>query len=418
MKLKSDFLGLLYSRGYFNQCTDLVKLDQLMSKECVIAYIGFDCTARSLHIGSLMQIMILRYLQKCGHKPIVLLGNGTTKIGDPSGKDKSRIVLSNSDIQENTLGIRKVLEKFIVCGDGVSDALLVYNAEWLDKLNYIDFLRNIGRHFSVNNMLTFDSVKLRLEREQNLSFLEFNYMLLQAYDFIELNQRYNCLLQIGGSDQWGNIVNGVELGRKLKLPQLFGLTTHLLLTNTGEKMGKTANGAVWLDGEMYSPADYWQYFRNVKDEDVGRFLRLFTELPLTEIEKLENLKSYEINEAKKILATEATRICHGEKIAQDIAYDALKVFECNDHSGLPVFYVCKSEIELGLSVVKLLQVSGMEKSNSSAKRLINDKGCKINDIIILDVNYKLSLQDFCGMSYIKLSCGKKRHLKVVLESNL
>ncbi|QGR02149.1 tyrosine--tRNA ligase [Ehrlichia ruminantium] len=418
MKLKSEFLDLLYSRGYFNQCTDLVRLDQLMNSRCIPVYIGFDCTAKSLHIGSLMQIMILRYLQKFGHKPIVLLGNGTTKIGDPSGKDKSRAMLSTSDIAENMLGIRKVLEKFIVFGEGTSDALLVYNAEWLDKLNYIDFLRDIGKHFSVNNMLTFDSVRLRLEREQNLSFLEFNYMLLQAYDFVQLNQRYGCLLQIGGSDQWGNIINGVELGRKLKLPELFGLTTHLLLTNAGEKMGKTAKGAVWLDAEMYDPTDYWQYFRNVKDEDVVRFLRLFTELPIAEIEKLEILKDHEINEAKKILATEATKICHGKEIAENIAYDALKVFECNDHSGLPIFYIGRSEIESGLLLVKLLQVSGLEESNSSARRLISNKGCKINDIVILDINYRLSLKDFCDVPYIKLSCGKKRHLKIVVKNNL
>ncbi|AHX04100.1 tyrosine--tRNA ligase [Ehrlichia chaffeensis str. Heartland] len=392
-------------------------LDQLMSQQCVHAYIGFDCTAKSLHVGSLIQVMILRHLQKFGHKPIILLGDGTTKIGDPSGKDKSRAMLSASEIEENALGIYEVLKKFIVFGDGPHDALLVRNAEWLNGLNYIEFLRDIGKHFSVNNMLTFDSVRLRLEREQNLSFLEFNYMLLQSYDFVELNRRYNCLLQIGGSDQWGNIVSGVELGRKLRLPELFGLTTNLLLTSSGEKMGKTAQGAVWLDGNMYSPVDYWQYFRNVKDEDVGRFLRLFTELSLNEIRNLELLQGHEINESKKILATEATRICHGEEIAQSVANDALKVFECNDDSGLSVFYVKKYDVELGLPIIKLLQMCEMEKSSSSARRLINDKGCKINDVVVLDMNYKLSLKDFYNTSYVKLSCGKKRHLKVMLESD-
>ena len=417
MKLESQFLSFLHSRGYFNQCTNLSVLDQLMNQQCVRTYIGFDCTAKSLHVGSLVQIMILRHLQRFGHKPIILLGNGTTKIGDPSGKDKSRVMLSPSEIEENTLGIYKILKKFIVFGDGPHDALLVRNAEWLDDLNYIEFLRNVGRHFSVNNMLTFDSVRLRLEREQNLSFLEFNYMLLQSYDFVELNRRYNCLLQVGGSDQWGNIVNGVELGRKLRLPELFGLTTNLILTSSGEKMGKTAQGAVWLDEDMYNPVDYWQYFRNVKDEDVGRFLRLFTELPLDKIEELELLKGHEINEAKKILATEVTRICHGKEIAQSIASNALKVFECNDDSGLSVFYVNKCDVELGLPIIKLLQTSGMEKSNSSAKRLINDKGCKINDVIVLDINYKLSLKDFDSTSYVKLSCGKRRHLKIMLKND-
>ncbi|RZB12450.1 tyrosine--tRNA ligase [Ehrlichia minasensis] len=417
MKLESQFLSFLYSRGYFNQCTNISALDQLMSKQCVHAYIGFDCTGKSLHVGSLVQIMILRYLQKFGHKPIVLLGNGTTKIGDPSGKDKSRVMLCADEIEANTLGIYDVLKKFIKFGNGPTDALLVRNAEWLNDLNYIEFLRNIGRHFSVNNMLTFDSVRLRLEREQNLSFLEFNYMLLQSYDFIELSKRYNCLLQIGGSDQWGNIVSGVELGRKLKLPELFGLTTNLVLTSSGEKMGKTAQGAVWLNGDMYSPVDYWQYFRNVKDEDVGRFLKLFTELPLDRIKELELLQGYETNEAKKILATEATKICHGEEIARNIAADALKVFECNDDSGLSAFYVDRHDVDLGLPIIKLLQISGLEKSNSSARRLVNDKGCKINDVVILDVNYKLSLEHFCNASYVKLSCGKKRHLKIMLKSD-
>ena len=417
MKLKSQFLSFLYSRGYFNQCTNLGVLDQLMSQQCINSYIGFDCTAKSLHVGSLVQIMVLRHLQKFGHKPIVLLGNGTTKIGDPSGKDKSRVMLSPSEIEENMLGIHEVLKKFILFGDGPHDALLVRNAEWLDDLNYIEFLRNVGRHFSVNNMLTFDSVRLRLEREQNLSFLEFNYMLLQSYDFVELNRRYNCLLQIGGSDQWGNIVNGVELGRKLKLPELFGLTTNLVLTSSGEKMGKTAQGAVWLNGDMYNPVDYWQYFRNVKDEDVGSFLRLFTELPIGEIEELELLQGHEINEAKKILATEVTKICHGEKIAQDIANNAHKVFECNDDSGLSAFYVDRCDVELGLPVIKLLQMSGMEKSSNSARRLIHDKGCKIDDVVILDINHKLYLEDFHNTSYVKLSCGKKRHLKIMLKDD-
>lgn len=299
MKHKSEFLNFIQERGYLYQCTNIEGLDQLLSQDnYIIAYIGFDCTAPSLHIGSLIQIMMLRHLQKFGYKPIVLLGGGTTKIGDPSGKDKARSVLPIEDINQNILGIKKTLEKMISFDDGKTGAVVVNNADWLDNIKYIDFLRNIGAHFSVNRMLGFDSVKTRLDREQNLSFLEFNYMLLQAYDFVELNKKYGCRLQIGGSDQWGNIVNGIELGKKLNLSELFGLTTPLLLNAQGKKMGKTESGAIWLDGSMLNPYDYWQYFRNVDDRDVGRFLRLFTDLSIDEIKKLESLKDQETNEAK------------------------------------------------------------------------------------------------------------------------
>lgn len=416
MKHKSEFLNFIQERGYLYQCTNIDRLDQLLSQDnYIIAYIGFDCTAPSLHIGSLIQIMMLRHLQKFGYKPIILLGGGTTKIGDPSGKDKARSVLPIEDINQNILGIKKTLEKMISFDDGKTGAVVVNNADWLDNIKYIDFLRDIGAHFSVNRMLSFDSVKTRLDREQNLSFLEFNYMLLQAYDFVELNKKYGCRLQIGGSDQWGNIVNGIELGKKLNLSELFGLTTPLLLNARGKKMGKTESGAVWLDGGMLKPYDYWQYFRNVDDQDVGRFLRLFTDLPIDKIKKLESLKDQEINEAKKVLATEVTKICHGFKEAELARSAAISAFENEDSSLLSGYTITKEQIANGIPLIDLLHDTGFEPSKGAAKRLIQGNGCKVNDNTINDVNYTINSESFEGQPFIKLSAGKKRHIKVVLD---
>lgn len=415
MKHKSEFLNFIQERGYLYQCTNIEGLDQLLSQDnYIIAYIGFDCTAPSLHIGSLIQIMMLRYLQKFGYKPIVLLGGGTTKIGDPSGKDKARSFLPIEDIKQNILGIKKTLEKMISFNDGKTGAVIVNNSDWLDNIKYIDFLRDIGAHFSVNRMLGFDSVKTRLDREQNLSFLEFNYMLLQAYDFVELNKKYGCCLQIGGSDQWGNIVNGIELGKKLNLPELFGLTTPLLLNAQGKKMGKTESGAVWLDGSMLNSYDYWQYFRDVDDQDVGRFLRLFTDLPIDEIKKLESLKDQEINEAKKVLATEVTRICHGDKEAEIARLTAISAFENQDSSLLSSYIIAKEQVENGIPLIDLLYNTGFESSKGAAKRLIQGNGCKVNDNTINDINYIINSESFKGQPFIKLSAGKKRHIRVMV----
>jgi tyrosyl-tRNA synthetase len=415
MKYKSEFLNFIQDRGYLYQSTNIEGLDQLLSQNNhIIAYIGFDCTAPSLHVGSLIQIMMLRHLQKFGCKPIVLLGGGTTKIGDPSGKDKARSVLSIEDINRNVSGIKKTLEKMISFDDSKTGAVIVNNSDWLDNIKYIDFLRDIGTHFSVNRMLSFDSVKTRLDREQNLSFLEFNYMLLQAYDFTALNKKYNCRLQIGGSDQWGNIVNGIELGKKLNLPELFGLTTPLLLNSQGKKMGKTERGAIWLDSDMLKPYDYWQYFRNIDDKDVGRFLRLFTDLPADEIRKLESLRDKDINEAKKILATEMTKICHGHEAAELAEHAAVAAFENEDSSLLPDYILKKERIVTGVLLIDLLKLTQLESSKGAAKRLIEGNGCKINDNIINDVNYLVSSEHFKDQSFIKLSAGKKRHVKVVL----
>jgi len=415
MKHKSEFLNFIQERGYLYQCTNIDRLDQLLSQDnYIIAYIGFDCTAPSLHIGSLIQIMMLRHLQKFGYKPIVLLGGGTTKIGDPSGKDKARSVLPIEDINQNIFGIKKTLEKMISFDYGKTGAIIVNNADWLDNIKYIDFLRDIGTHFSVNRMLGFDSVKIRLDREQNLSFLEFNYMLLQAYDFVELNKKYGCCLQIGGSDQWGNIVNGIELGKKLNLPELFGLTTPLLLNAQGKKMGKTESGAVWLDGSMLNSYDYWQYFRDVDDQDVGRFLRLFTDLPIDEIKKLESLKDQEINEAKKVLATEVTRICHGDKEAEIARLTAISAFENQDSSLLSGYTLTREQVTNGILLIDLLHDTGFEPSKGAAKRLIQGNGCKVNDNTINDVNYTINSETFKGQTFIKLSAGKKRHIRVMV----
>jgi tyrosyl-tRNA synthetase len=408
-----DFLTLSQSRGYFHQCTDEEGLRALLKEKPQPLYIGFDCTADSLHVGSLIQIMMLRHWQKLGHKPIVLLGGGTTRVGDPSGKDESRQLLTPAIIAQNKIGIRAIFEQFLTFGDGPTDAVLVDNAEWLLELNYIEFLRDIGKHFSINRMLTFDSVKLRLEREQSLSFLEFNYMLLQAYDFTELYKRFGCRVQIGGSDQWGNIVNGVELNRRLGGKELFGLTTPLLTTSSGAKMGKTANGAVWLNADRLSPYDYWQFWRNTEDADVGRFLKLFTELSLDEIAKLEALEGAELNDAKKILATEATALCHGREAALHAEETARKTFEQGGiGDDLPVITLPASDLTQGIPAFALFHQAGLAESGGAARRLIRGGGARVNDAKIEDENQTISTQDFSSDGVIKLSAGKKKHALV------
>jgi tyrosyl-tRNA synthetase len=409
-KLKSEFLKVMVERGYVHQCTDMDALDTLAAKETISAYIGFDCTAPSLHAGSLIPIMMLRRLQQAGHKPIVLLGGGTTKVGDPSGKDESRQMLTQEEIDANKAGIRKVFEKFLTFGDGPSDAVTVDNDDWLSALHYIGFLRDYGPHFTINRMLTFESVKLRLEREQPLTFLEFNYMLLQAYDFVELYRRNGCRLQMGGSDQWGNIVNGVDLGRRVDGAELFGLTTPLLTTASGAKMGKTAAGAVWLNAEMLSPYDYWQYWRNTEDADVGRFLKLFTDLPLKEIAKLEKLEGAEINEAKKVLATELTAMAHGREAAEEAAETARRTFvEGVAAEGLPTLEVPRGELDSGLGVLTALVRAGLASSNGEARRQIKGSGARLNDKAISDDRMMLSTSCLNEDGVIKLSIGKKRH---------
>ena len=409
---RSEFLRTLAERGFIHQGTDLEGLDQALIGSVVSAYIGFDCTADSLHVGSLMQIMALRHLQKSGHRPIVLMGGGTTKVGDPSGKDDARKLLTAEDIDRNMAGIKTVFAKFLTFGDGPTDAVMDNNADWLDRLNYIDFLRDYGRHFSVNRMLTFDSVRLRLEREQPLSFLEFNYMILQAYDFLELGRRRGCQLQMGGSDQWGNIVNGVELGRRVDNLSLFGLTTPLLTTASGAKMGKTAAGAVWINEDKLSAWDYWQFWRNTEDADVGKFLKLFTELPLHEIAKLEALAGAEINEAKKILANEATRLAHGEAAAREAAETARKTFEEGQAAEtLPTVDIPAAELENGIPAFALFARVGLATSNGEARRLIMQGGARINDKQILEPGEIVWIEDVT-----KLTAGKKRHLLVRIGS--
>lgn len=408
--MTGNFIELFKERGFFHQCTDEKGLAVLMDKEKIPVYIGFDCTAPTLHVGSLVQIMILRWLQKCGHKPIVLLGGGTTRVGDPSGKDETRKLQTKEDIARNMAGIKALFEQFITFGDGPSDAMLVNNDDWLKELNYIDFLRDVGRHFSVNKMLSFESVKMRLEREQNLSFLEFNYMILQAYDFVELFNAHKCRLQIGGSDQWGNIVNGIELGRRLGTEELYGLTTPLITTASGAKMGKTAQGAVWLTKEHLSPYDYWQFWRNTEDADVGRFLRLFTELPLEKIQQLEKLEGADINEAKIVLANEATTLCHGEQAAREACETARKTFaEGTLGDALPTVEVSKSDLEAGIPTIKLLQLTGLAESGGAAKRLIKGGGCRRNDEKISDIDDVTNAVHLQAEGTIKLSSGKKNH---------
>ena len=408
--VKSEFLNIVGERGFVHQCTDKEALDAAMAKGTVTAYIGFDCTAPSLHVGSLVPIMMLRHLQKTGHKPIVLMGGGTTKVGDPSGKDETRQILSQDDIAANMAGIKTIFERFLNFGDGPTDAVMMDNAQWLDGLHYIDFLRDYGRHFSVNRMLGFESVKLRLEREHPLSFLEFNYMILQAYDFLELARRHDCTLQMGGSDQWGNIVNGVELGRRADDRTLFGLTSPLIMTAAGEKMGKTAKGAVWLGGDRLSPYQYWQFWRNTQDADVGRFLRLFTELPMGEIEHLEALEGAQLNDAKKRLADEATALVHGRAAAEAAAETARKTFEEGAlGEGLPTIDVARAELTAGIPAFELFRRAGLATSNSEARRLIKGGGARINDQKLAGETTPVTLADAGDGGVIKLSAGRKRH---------
>ena len=410
---RSDFLREITGRGYLHQCTDLAGLDARAEKGPIRAYIGFDCTADSLHVGSLVPIMMLRWLQKTGHKPIVLMGGGTTKIGDPSGKDAARQLLSEDQIQTNMAGIRRIFDRYLVFGDGPTDAIMIDNADWLDQLKYVDFLREYGRHFSVNQMLAFDSIKLRLEREQHLSFLEFNYMVLQSYDFLELSRRHDCVLQMGGSDQWGNIVSGVDLGRRLDRTSLFGLTSPLITTASGAKMGKTAQGAVWLNPARLSAYDYWQYWRDVEDADVGRFLRLFTELPEDEIARLEALEGAEINAAKKRLADEATTLCHGGAAAETAAETARRTFEEGAlGQDLPTIEVPRDRLAQGIPAYALLRESGLTASNGEARRLIEGGGGRINDAAIDSPARAVNLDDLNSDGLIKLSAGKKRHALV------
>jgi tyrosyl-tRNA synthetase len=406
--LHSDFLRTVTARGQFHQCTDLAGLDKEAAKG-VTGYIGFDMTAPSLHVGSLTQIMLLRRLQQGGGKPIVLLGGGTTRVGDPSGRDETRQLLSEDQIAGNAASIRGVFEKFLSFGAGKTDAIMVDNSEWLLKLNYIDFLRDVGRHMSVNRMLSMDSVKLRLDREQPMSFIEFNYMVLQAYDFVELQRRYNCRLQMGGSDQWGNIVNGVELGRRMESYELFGLTQPLITTASGAKMGKTAQGAVWLNADMLSPYDYWQYWRNTEDADVGHFLRIFTDLPQDEIVRLERLQGAEINDAKKVLATEATAMLHGREEALKVEGTARATFEQGARSeNLPAITISKAEFDQGLRVANALAKAGLVASNGEGKRAIASKAASVNDVVVTDEAAVLSAADIVDGA-IKLSFGKKKH---------
>ena len=407
---KSDLLHELHTRGYVHQCTDEASLDDLARNEIVTGYIGFDCTASSLHVGNLVSIMLLRKLQQTGHRPIVLIGGGTTKVGDPSGKDESRKLLDEATIASNIDGIQRVFSKFLDFGTWNRDAVVLNNAEWLEQLNYISFLRDYGRHFSVNRMLSQDSVKLRLDRQQNLSFIEFNYMVLQAYDFVELHRRTGCRLQMGGSDQWGNIVTGIELGRRTEGVELFGVTTPLLTTASGAKMGKTAEGAVWLNPDMLSPYDYWQFWRNAEDADVPRFLKLFTEVPLDEIEKLASLEGAELNEAKKILATEATALVHGRETADQAAETARATFEQGQlASELPTIEVPRADLETGFGVLTASVQAGFVKSTGEARRQVKGGGIKVNDVAVLDERQVLTPADLTSDGVIKLSLGKKRH---------
>jgi tyrosyl-tRNA synthetase len=411
---KSDFLRELSTRGFIADCTDLQELDERLISGVVTGYIGFDLTATSLHIGNLVQIMLLRWLQKTGHRPITLMGGGTTKVGDPSGKDEMRKILSVEQIEANAEGIRKVFSRYISYGDGPTDSPLVNNAEWLDRLGYVDFLRDIGKHFTVNRLLSFESVKSRLDREQALSFIEFNYMLLQSYDFLELYRRYGCALQMGGSDQWGNIVSGVDLVRRVEAVEVFGLTTPLVTRADGKKMGKSADGAVWLNDDMMSPYEFWQWWRNVADADVARFLKLFTELPVAECDRLGALEGSGINDAKIVLANEVTTLLHGAEAAAAAEATAREVFEKGGAGeDLPTLTLSAAEVGDGISVAQLITRSGLAKTGKEAKRLIADGGARVNDVAITDAGQMLAAADMAQP--IKLSAGKKRHALVVLE---
>lgn len=414
--MRSEFLKVLQDRGFFHQCTGVEALDAKLSSETITGYIGFDATAKSLHVGSLMPIMLLRWLQKTGHKPVVLMGGGTSKIGDPSGKDDARKFLTDDDIATNISGIKQAFSQYLSFGDGKTDAVMVNNAEWLSPLNYLDFLRDYGTHFTINRMLTFDSVKQRLEREQPLTFLEFNYMLLQAYDFLELRKRFGCGLQMGASDQWGNIVNGVELVRRVIGQEVFGLTCPLLLNSEGKKMGKSVSGAVWLNADMLSPYDFYQYFRNTADNDVGKLLRFFTELPMDEVRRLEALQGVEINEAKKILAFEATKMCHGEKAAQDAAETARKTFEEGESAeGLPKIVIARARLAEGIPAYVLFKDAGLASSGGEARRLIAGGGARVNDEKVESEQEIIDLSRLSPENTIKLSAGKKKHVLVTLE---
>ncbi|NPV23312.1 tyrosine--tRNA ligase [Bradyrhizobium aeschynomenes] len=410
---KSDFLNVLQNRGFIHQCSDFEGLDALAAKGQATAYVGYDCTARSLHIGNFLTMMMLYWLQQTGNKPITLMGGGTTMVGDPSGKDETRAMRTVEEIEANKASIRGVFAKVLRYGDGATDAIMLDNAEWLTKLNWIEMLRDIGRHFSVNRMLTMDSVRLRLEREQEMSFIEFNYMVCQAYDFVELARRTGCRLQMGGSDQWGNIVNGVELGRRMGTEQLFALTTPLLTTASGAKMGKTAQGAIWLNADQCSPYDFWQYWRNTEDADVVKFLKLFTTLPLSEIEKLGALEGAEINEAKKALADAATTLLHGEEAARMAAETARRTFEEGAIAeNLPTVEVTKAELDAGLGVLNAFVKAGLVASNGEARRQIKGGGLRVNDVAVTDEKMALTATELTSEGVIKLSLGKKRHVLV------
>ena len=408
---RSDFLRVLSERGFIHQVSEPEALDALASKSPITAYIGFDCTAASLHVGSLLPIMMLHWMQQTGHRPIALMGGGTTRVGDPSGKDESRRILTDEMINENLKGIRAIFSKFLTFGDGPDGAIMANNADWLNKLNYIDFLRDVGRHFSVNRMLSFDSVKLRLERQQELSFLEFNYMILQAYDFVELHKRTGCVLQMGGSDQWGNIVSGIDLGRRMMNAQLFALTSPLITTSSGAKMGKTAAGAVWLNADLMSPYDYWQYWRNTEDGDVERFLKLFTVLPLDEIAKLAALRGQEINEAKKVLATEATKLVHGKDAAHQAEETARKTFEEGTLAeSLPTIEFPRDSLDNGYGVLSAAARAGLVFSTGEARRQVKAGGLRVNDETVTDEKMQLTERNLTPEGVIKLSLGKKRHV--------
>ena len=411
---KSEFMAVMLQRGFLADCTDYQGLDDALSSGVVPAYIGFDATAKSLHVGSLIQIMMLRWLQKTGHKPITLMGGGTTKVGDPSFRADERPLLTEAKIEDNISGIKRVFESYISYDDGPTGALMLNNAEWLENLNYLDFLRDIGRHFSVNRMLSFESVKSRIDREQSLSFLEFNYMILQAYDFLELNRRYGCLFQMGGSDQWGNIVNGIDLTRRVLDHEIFGLTSQLLTTSDGKKMGKSLTGAIWLNAEMLSPYEFWQFWRNTTDADTGRFLKLYTELSIDECDRLGALQGSEINEAKSILANEATTLLHGRQAAESAQLTAREVFE-NGGMGknLPTLKISAEDVGDGISIVKLLVKSGLVSTGKEAKRLISEDGAKLNDVPLTDTSLLIKIDDF--QTPLKLSKGKKKHTLVHLS---
>jgi tyrosyl-tRNA synthetase len=407
---KSDLLHVLATRGYIHQVSDPADLDRAARERRLVGYVGYDCTAPSLHIGHLLPIMMLYWMQQTGHRPIALMGGGTTRVGDPSGKDESRRILNYEQIEQNKQSIKGTFARFLRFGSDGSDALMADNAEWLTVLNYIDFLRDVGRHFSVNRMLSFDSVKLRLDRQQELSFLEFNYMILQAYDFVELYRRYGCVLQMGGSDQWGNIINGVDLGRRMHNAQLFALTAPLITTSSGAKMGKTAAGAVWLNADLVSPYEYWQFWRNTEDGDVARFLKLFTVLPLEELSRLESLQGQELNEAKKLLATEATALLHGRAAAEQAAETAHTTFEEGGlATTLPTTEIAWAELETGLGVLSAAVRAGLVTSTNEARRQIRNGGLKVNDVTVRDEKMRLTASELTAEGVIKLSLGKKRH---------